>query len=224
MSIRDWPDQERPREKLISLGAEALSDAELLAIFLRIGSRGKSAVDLGREMLSHFDGLRGVMEANCKEFCQLPGLGETKYTQLHAVMEMARRYLRSEVDRGDIFDSPDATKDYLKLKFQHLSYEAFSCFFLDSQHQVIKFEKLFRGTIDSASVYPRDVVKRCLELDSKAVIFVHNHPSGVAEPSRADISLTKHLQQALDLFEIRVLDHFVIGDDEPVSFSKRGLL
>lgn len=201
-----------------------LSDAELLAIFLRTGTRGRSAVDLGRDILSHFGGLRPAMQASCADFCEIPGLGQSKYSQLQAALEMGRRYLQSEISRGNVLDSPQATRDYLSLKMQHLRHEAFACLFLDSQHQVIAFEELFRGTIDGASVYPRDVVKRCLDMDAKAVIFAHNHPSGIAEPSGADVRLTGRLQQALELIEIRVLDHFVIGDGQPVSFAERGLL
>lgn len=224
MSIKDWPDQERPREKLLSRGADALSDAELLAIFLRTGIKGRSAVDLGRDMVQRFGDLRGVLRATQAEFCQLPGLGQTKYAQLHASLEIGRRYLAEEVQRGDVLQSPQATRDYLSLKLGHLPHEVFACLFLDNQHQVIHFEEMFRGTLDGASVYPREVVKRALALDAKALIFAHNHPSGIAEPSQADRSLTEKLQQVLALVEIRVLDHFIVGDGQPVSFAERGLL
>lgn len=224
MSIKQWPVGEQPREKLMRKGAQALSDAELLAIFLRTGVKGRSAVDLGRDMVGHFGDLRAVMQASKADFCKLPGLGETKYAQLQAALEMGRRYLSVEIERGSVLDSPQATRDFLSLKLGYLSYEVFACLFLDNQHQLICFEEMFRGTIDGASVYPRDVVKRALELDAKAVIFAHNHPSGIAEPSQSDRVLTERLQQALSLVEIRVLDHFVIGDTEPVSFAERGLL
>ena len=224
MSIKQWPATEQPREKLINQGAYSLSDAELLAIFLRTGVKGRSAVDLGHDMVRHFGDIRGVMQAGIKEFCAIPGLGEAKYTQLQAALEIGRRYLAVEIKRGNVLDSPQATREYLRLKLGHLSYEVFACLFLDNQHQIIQFEEVFRGTIDGASVYPRDIVKRALELNAKAIIFAHNHPSGVAEPSEADRTLTKRLQQALNLLEIRVLDHFIIGDSQPVSFAERGLL
>ena len=224
MGIRDWPDQERPREKLINQGAGALSDAELLAIFLRTGISGCSAVDLARQMLTRLGGLQGVLQASIDEFAQIRGLGTAKYVQLQAVLEIGRRYLIDEVRRGDVLDSPQATRDLLGLKMRHLSYEVFACLFLDNQHQVIHYEEMFRGTLDGASVYPREVVKRALELDAKALIFAHNHPSGIAEPSQADRDLTVRLQEALGLLEIRVLDHFIVGDGEPVSFAERGLI
>lgn len=224
MSIKDWPDQERPREKLLSQGAGVLSDAELLAIFLRTGIKGRSAVNLSRELVNRFGDLRGVLQASQQDFCQLPGLGETKYAQLQAVLEIGRRYLSVEMQRGNVLDSPQATRDYLSLKLSHLSHEVFACLFLDNQHQMIQFEEMFRGTLDGASVYPREVVKRALELDAKALIFAHNHPSGIAEPSLSDRTLTEKLQEALQLVEIRVLDHFIVGDGEPVSFAERGLL
>jgi len=224
LSIKDWPDQERPREKLLNLGAAALSDAELLAIFLRTGTKGNSAVDLSRDMISRFGDLRGVLRADQREFCQLPGLGETKFAQLQAVLEIGRRYLAVEMQRGNVLDSPQVTRNYLKLKLGHLGYEVFACLFLDNQHQIIRFEEMFRGTLDGASVYPREVLKRALELEAKALIFAHNHPSGIAEPSSSDCTLTQKLQEALQLVEIRVLDHFIVGDGELVSFAERGLL
>ena len=224
MSIRDWPEGEQPREKLLNGGVVSLSDAELLAIFLRTGVRGSTAVDLARKLLTQFNGLRGVLEASLADFSSVPGLGSTKYAQLQAVLEIGRRYLADQVSRGNVLDSPQATRDLLKLKLCHLPYEVFACLFLDNQHQVIRFEEMFRGTLDGASVYPREVVKRALQLDAKALIFAHNHPSGICEPSRADHDLTRKLCKALELVEIRVLDHFVIGDGEPVSFAERGLL
>lgn len=201
-----------------------MSDAELLAIFLRIGAKGNSAVDLGRHLIQHFGDLRGVFGADKQEFCRLRGLGEAKYVQLHAALEIGRRYLAEQVQRGDILVSSQVTRDYLNMKLGHLPYEVFACLFLDNQHQVIHLEEMFRGTLDGASVYPREVVKRALQLDAKALIFAHNHPSGISEPSQADRLMTGKLQQALDLVDIRVLDHFIIGDGEPVSFAERGLL
>ncbi len=224
MSIKQWPATEQPREKLINQGAHSLSDAELLAIFLRTGVKGQSAVDLGRDMVRHFGDIRGVMRAGIGELCAIPGLGEAKYAQLQAALEMGQRYLAVEIQRGDVLDSPQATREYLRLKLGHLSYEVFACLFLDNQHQVIRYEEVFRGTIDGASVYPRDIVTRALKLNAKAVIFAHNHPSGIAEPSQADRALTERLQRALGLLEIRVLDHFIIGDGPPASFAELGLL
>ena len=224
MSIKDWPDQERPREKLLQHGAGVLSDAELLAIFLRTGVRGRSAVALARDLLARFGSLNAVLSAPPQEFCQQHGLGETKYAQLQAVLEIGRRYLQEQMQQGRVLDSPRATRDFLSLKLRHLPHEMFACLFLDNQHQVICFEEMFRGTLDGASVYPREVVKRALALNAKAVIFAHNHPSGIAEPSASDRSLTQRLQEALQLVEIRVLDHFIVGKGEPVSFAERGLI
>jgi DNA repair protein RadC len=224
MGIRDWPDRERPREKLLIRGAAVLSDAELLAIFLRTGIRGSTAVDLARQMIVQFGSLRGVLQASLEEFCRLPGSGPAKFAQLQAVLEIGRRYLVDEISRGDVLDSPQATRDLLGMKMGHLSHEVFACLFLDNQHQVIHYEEMFRGTLDGASVYPREVVKRALELDAKALIFAHNHPSGISEPSQADRDLTRRLQEALALVEIRVLDHFIVGDGQPLSFAERGLL
>jgi len=209
---------------LLNQGAAALSDAELMAIFLRTGVQGGSAVDLAREMTKQFGSLRGVLDASPSDFCAIRGLGQTKYAQLHAALEIGRRYLAEQLNRGKVLDNPQTTRDFLNLKLRHLPHEIFACLFLDNQHQVICFEEMFRGTLDGASVYPREVVKRALALDAKAVIFAHNHPSGVAEPSTADQTLTKRLQEALDLVEIRVLDHFVVGEGEPVSFAERGML
>ncbi|TNF98822.1 MAG: JAB domain-containing protein [Gammaproteobacteria bacterium] len=224
MSIKDWPDQERPREKLLHRGSSSLSDAELLAIFLRTGMKGRSAVDLARDMIKQFGSLRAVLSAPRETFCALPGIGDTKYAQLQAALEIGRRYLFEEIRRGEAINSPQTTRDYLNLKLRHLPHEVFACLFMDNRHQVIEFDEMFRGTLDGASVYPREVVKRAIQLDAKAVIFAHNHPSGMAEPSEADLALTRRLKDALALVEIRVLDHFVIGDGEAVSFAERGLL
>ncbi|WP_064699673.1 RadC family protein [Halomonas caseinilytica] len=224
MSIRDWPEGERPREKLLALGSEALSDAELLAIFLRVGVPGRSAVDLARDLLSSFGGLRPLLEADQRTFCAERGLGQAKYVQLQAVLELARRHLASRLDREAALTSPGLVRDYLSSRLRHLGHEEFAALFLDSQHRVIRYESLFRGTLDSASVYPREVARRALELGAGAMIFAHNHPSGVAEPSDADRRITERLRQALALFEIRVLDHFVVGDGEVVSFTEQGLL
>lgn len=224
MSIRDWPDDERPREKLLARGAAALSDAELLAIFLRTGIPGRSAVDLARDLLTRYGGLRHLLEADLTSFCEGPGLGMAKYVQLQAVMEMARRYLEETLQRGDALQSVADTRRYLTAKLRHEPHEVFGCLFLDNRHRVIHFETLFQGTIDGASVHPRHVVKRALHHNAAAVILAHNHPSGVAEPSRADEQITLRLKEALALIDVRVLDHFIVGDGESVSFAERGLL
>jgi len=223
-SIRDWPANERPREKLLSAGPATLSDAELLAIFLRTGIPGKTAVDLARELLQAWGGLRPLLDAGQAEFCGHHGLGSAKYAQLQAVLEMARRHLQEQLHREDVLENPDATRRYLTSRLRHLGHEVFACLFLDNRHRVIAFEELFRGTIDGASVHPREVVKRTLHHNAAALILAHNHPSGVAEPSRADIGLTRRLTDALALIDARVLDHVVIGDGAPVSFAERGLL
>jgi DNA repair protein RadC len=224
MAISDWPAAERPREKLLQRGPKALSDAELLAIFLRTGAPGKSAVDLARELLSEFGSLRALLNADLQRFCQGVGLGEAKYTQLQAVLEMARRHFEEILQRGDALTSVDATRAYLSAQLRRYNHEVFACLFLDNQHRVIVFEELFRGTLDSASVYPREVLKRVLLHNAAAVIFAHNHPSGISEPSSADRQITEKLQQALQLFDVRVLDHFIVGDGWPYSFAEHGLL
>lgn len=224
MSIRDWPAAERPREKLLARGPEALSDAELLAIFLRTGVTGKSAVDLARDLLTDFGGLRALLAADRERFCRAAGLGEAKFVQLRANLEMARRHLGETLRRGNPLTDPDATRRYLIARLRDLPHEVFACLYLDNRHRVIAFEELFRGTLDGASVHPREVVKQALAHNAAALIFAHNHPSGVAEPSGADRLLTRRLREALDLVEIRVLDHFVVGDGYGVSFAERGWL
>jgi DNA repair protein RadC len=224
MAITDWPREERPREKLLQKGAQALSDAELLAIFLRTGTRGKTAVDLARDLLTRFGGLRPLLEANLTEFCEGEGLGEAKYAQLQATTEMARRHLLETLRRGDVLESPDHTRRYLQSRMRDYPHEVFACLFLDNRHRVIEFEELFQGTINGASVHPREVVKKALGHNAASVILAHNHPSGVAEPSEADRNITRRLGEALGLVDIRVLDHLVIGDGETVSFAERGLL
>lgn len=222
MSIRDWPAAERPREKLLEQGAASLTDAELLAIFLRTGVTGKSAVDLARYLLSEFGGLRVLLEADLAGFSQHLGLGPAKYAQLQAVLEMSRRHLAERLRRDSALESPQTVRDYLKAQLRHEPHEVFGCLFLDAKHRVLAFEVLFRGGIDSASVYPRQVVKRALANNAAAVILTHNHPSGVAEPSQADRVLTQRLKDALALVEVRVLDHFIIGDGEPLSMAELG--
>jgi DNA repair protein RadC len=224
MTIKDWPVQERPREKLLRSGAKALSDAELLAIFLRTGIRGASALDLARELLQKFGGLRPLLAADRKEFCAMPGLGDAKYCQLQAVLEMAHRHLGESLTQGDVLTSPEATRHYLHSRLQPYPHEVFACLFLDNRHRVLAFEELFQGTIDGASVYPREVLRRCLHHNAAAVIFAHNHPSGIAEPSHADERITLKLKEALALVDIRVLDHIIIGGGCSVSLAERGLL
>jgi len=224
MAITDWPAEERPREKLIQRGVDALSDAELLAIFLRTGVKGKSAVDLSRELLDEFGGLRQLLEADCQEFCQAHGLGTAKFAQLQAVLEMGRRHLQATLQRGSALESPQAVKNYLATKLRHQHREVFACLFLDNKHRVIEYEELFYGTINAASVYPREVVRKALQYNAAALILTHNHPSGIAEPSLADERITQKLIEALSAIDVRVLDHLVIGDGEAVSFAERGLL
>ncbi len=222
MPITDWPMAERPREKLLSRGANALSDAELLAIFLRTGIKGKTAVDLARDVISHFGGLRNLLLADKKAFCQFSGLGEAKFAQLQAVLELSRRHLKETLKRGEFLQNPQATQDYLSAQLRDLPYEVFACLFLDNQHRVIEFEILFQGTINGASVHPREVVRKTLKHNAAALILAHNHPSGIAEPSSADRHITKQLTEALALIDVRVLDHIVVGDGECVAFSERG--
>jgi DNA repair protein RadC len=224
MTIRDWPEQERPREKMLARGAAALSDAELLALFFGSGRRGQTAVDLGRELLSQQGGLKPLLELDPSALAGQPGLGAAKSCRLHAALELGRRYLASELQRPDALTNPAACADYLRARIAAHPYEVFACLFLDNRHRVIAFEELFRGSIDGASVHPREVVRRCLAHNAAAVIFAHNHPSGVAEPSQADRDITAELQRALALIEVRVLDHFIVGSGQPLSLAERGML
>lgn len=224
MAITDWPSGERPREKLLQRGAEALSDAELLAIFLRTGVAGKTAVDLARELLDEYGSLRPLLEADQKRFCKSLGLGNAKYAQLQAVLEMGKRHLQETLERGISLENPEQTKAYLVSQLREYPHEVFACLFLDNRHRIIQFDKLFQGTINGASVHPREVVKQALSHNAAAVILAHNHPSGVAEPSQADQQITQRLKQALDLVDVRVLDHIIVGDGETVSLAERGML
>ncbi|MGD9888924.1 MAG: DNA repair protein RadC [Halothiobacillaceae bacterium] len=224
MAITDWPEDERPREKLLKHGAAVLSDAELLAIFLRTGVTGKSAVDLARELLTTFGGLRALMQASRSEFCQGLGLGDAKIAQLQAVLEMARRHLRESLERGDALSSPDAVRSYLTARLRDQPREVFLVLFLDTRHRLIAAEEMFLGTIAEASVHPREVVRKAMQHNAAALIVAHNHPSGVAEPSRADEVLTCRLRDALALLDVRLLDHFVVGDGVPVSLAERGVI
>ncbi len=223
MSITDWPVNERPREKLIQRGAAALSDAELLAIFLRTGVVGKSAVDLARELLTRFGNLTQMFAASEAVFCETHGMGQAKYAQLQAVLEMSRRALQEEMRIGDALNSPLAVRNYLQLLLRGREQEVFMVIFLDAQHRVIVAEEMFHGTLTQTSVYPREVVKRALALNAAAVIFAH-HPSGVAEPSQSDRLLTDALKQALQLVDVRVLDHFIVAGAGCLSFAEKGML
>ncbi len=224
MAITDWPAGERPREKLLQRGAAALSDAELLAIFLRTGVTGKSAVDLARELIVKFGDLTRLIAASEKDFCGIHGLGQAKFVQLQAVVEISRRALHEEMASGDALNSPGAVREFLQLLLRTRQQEVFVALFLDAQHRVIATEELFRGTLTQTSVYPREVVKRALHHNAAAVIFAHNHPSGVAEPSQSDQLLTAALKQALQLVDVRVLDHFIVAGAGCLSFAERGLL
>lgn len=224
MKISEWPERERPREKLLAHGARTLSDAELLAIFLHTGVPGKTAVDLARELLNRFGDLRHLFESSREEFCTARGLGNAKFAQLQAVLEMARRHLHEGLRDGDVLNSPALTRQYLRSYLRDEPREVFAILYLDGRNRVLAFEPLFYGTIDGAAVYPREVVRCCLRHNAAAVIVAHNHPSGVAEPSQADHRITERLRDALALVDIRLLDHIVIGVGECVSFAERGWL
>ena len=224
MKITDWPADERPREKLLKLGAPHLTDAELLAIFLRTGIAGINAVDLARQLLRGFGSLRALLVANQQEFCLHRGLGEAKFIQLQAVLEMARRFYAEGLNRSTTLTDVGRTRTFLISQLRDEQNEVFAMLLLDSQHRVIRFERMFNGTIDAAAVYPRVLVKKALELNAAAVILAHNHPSGVAEPSQADKHITRRIIDAMGLVDIRVLDHFVVGDGIAVSFAERGLM
>ncbi|MFT6101708.1 MAG: DNA repair protein RadC [Granulosicoccus sp.] len=224
MAITDWPMAERPRERLLLNGASALSDAELLAIFLRTGCAGLSAVDLARRLLNDFGGLRAILDADQSAFCKGKGLGNASYAQLQAVLEMAKRHLAETLTKGNIFTQSEQVKRYLSAQLRHRQQEIFATLFLNSQHQLLRYQEIFFGTVNSASVYPREIVKLALEHNAVAVIFAHNHPSGIAEPSQADRHITQQLIESLRLIDIKVLDHLVVGDGEVCSFAERGWL
>jgi DNA repair protein RadC len=224
MAITDWPANERPREKLLAQGATALSDAELLAIFLRVGVKGKSAVDLARDLLNTFGSLNGIFSADLSKIQQVHGMGESKYCQLQAIFEMSRRALSEEMREGDTLNSPQKVRDYLTLALSHLRVEVFMGLFVDTQNRIVAHEILFEGTLTHTSVYPREIVRRALHHNAAAVILAHNHPSGVTTPSASDISITQTLKQSLDLIEVRVLDHFIVAGNQMASFVELGLL
>ncbi|HJY77835.1 MAG TPA: DNA repair protein RadC [Burkholderiales bacterium] len=223
MAISDWPLAERPRERLLAEGAKVLSDAELVAVLLRTGLPGKSAVELGRELVQEFKGVSGVLEAGAR-LGGVKGLGPAKAAQFAAAMELARRALQEELKRTAALTSPGAVRDYLRLAIGGRAHEVFVCIWLDAQHRVIKFEEPFQGTLTQTSVYPREIVKAALACNAAAVIFAHNHPSGAAQPSQADELLTANLKEALALIEVRVLDHFIVAGHQAISFAERGLL
>lgn len=224
MSIKSWPADDRPREKLLNKGAPSLSDAELLAIFLRVGMKGKSAVDLARDLLKRFGSLQGLFSANRQELCEMDGMGAAKFAQLQAIQELARRALAEQIAEADALSSPGAVRDYLRLSLQTLPYEVFMGIFLNAQNRVISSDELSRGTMDQTSVFPREIVKRALAHNAAAVIFAHNHPSGNPEPSQADRHLTRTLSDALGTIDVRVLDHFVIAPGAIMSFAEQGLM
>ena len=224
MGIKDWPAGEGPREKLLRDGAEVLSDAELIAVLLRNGLPGQNAVELGRMLLAEFGSLRQILAAPLQQVSRIPGLGPVKFAQLQSAAEISRRISREKLQRGTVLTNPDLTRDYLMRQLSDRAYEVFAMLLLDSQHRVIQFVELFRGTLDAASVYPREVVRLALEKQAGAVIVCHNHPSGVAEPSMADRRITERLKCALATIDVPLLDHMVVGDLEIVSFAERGWL
>lgn len=224
MPIHDWPENERPREKLLSKGATALSEAELLAILLRVGIVGKNAVELARDLLLRFGNLRRLFAASAVELSTVPGIGQAKFVQFQAALELARRVLTEEINECGVLASPSAVRDFLRLRLQALDREVFCCLFLDTQHRVLGVEDLFVGTLTQTSVYPREVVKRALQINAAAVIFAHNHPSGIAEASHSDRLLTNRLREALELVDIKVLDHVIVAGNHAISFTERGWL
>ena len=224
MSLKDLPAESRPREKLLARGAGALSDVELLALLLRTGLPGKGVFDLASSVLETFDGFSGLLATDANELRRIKGLGPAKRAEVAAVLEMARRALAQQLHATPVFDAPKAVKEYVALHLGQLPHEVFAVLFLDAQHRLLKLEPLFHGTLTQTSVYPREVVKRALQLNAGAVVLAHNHPSGAAEPSRADELLTQTLKSALQLVDVRVLDHLVVGRGQVVSFAERGLL
>lgn len=224
MAITDWPQNERPREKLLSMGAHTLSEAELLAIFLRVGVKGKSAVDLARDLLVKFKTLTQLLTSSKETFCETPGLGMAKFAQIQAILEISRRYLYQTISEKVIIKNAEQTKCFLKTALSQHKREVFSCLFLDTRHRVLAFEELFYGTIDSATIHPREIAKRALHHNAAAVIFAHNHPSGDPMPSTSDKAITHKLVEVLKTFDIRVLDHMIVGENRVSSFAELGLI
>lgn len=224
MSIRQWPEHERPRERLLRSGSHSLSDAELLAIFLGTGGRGMDAVARGRELISRFGSLRALLDQSSESLVNEPGLGPASVCRLKAALELGTRHLAADLERGEALTDPASAGAYFSRRLRSLPHEVFACLFLDNRHRALAFEELFRGTIDAAEVHPREVVRRALAHNAAAVIIGHNHPSGVAEPSAADRAITQRLREALDLIGVRVLDHFIVGDGPALSLAQRGWL
>ena len=223
MRITDWPSNERPREKLMQQGAQALSNAELLALFLRTGTQGKTAVDLSRALLVQFGSLKNLLSAPYQAFKKIPGIGHAKYCQLQAILALSQRYLQETMDKTRLTHTTE-THEYIHMRLRHYTKEVFACLFLDTQHHIIAFEELFHGTLNRANIYLREVVKRVLAHNAAAVVFAHNHPSGIAEPSHSDQHITQRLIYALKIIEVEVLDHIIVGDRDLVSMAERGLL
>lgn len=224
MAITDWPEGERPRERLIKEGPAHLSDAELLAIFLRTGAQGKSAVDLAREIMTHFGSLKSLFRASLADFGEVSGIGPAKYAQLQAILELARRLLSEDMASGIVLGSPTAVREYLQLSLCGRAYEAFVVLFLDVRNRLIESVELFRGTLSHTSVYPRELIKAALDRNAASVILAHNHPTGAPDPSQADRQLTQSLKKTLDLVEVRLLDHFIVAETAMYSFAEAGLL
>lgn len=224
MSINEWPVTEQPRYKLLHRGAQSLNDAELLAVFLRTGTHGKSAVDLGRELISEFGNIRNMIDSPKEKFLNIKGLGDSKYVLIQASIELGRRYLESTLKQSDAFSNSIDTRQFIASKLRAYPYEVFACLFLDTKHRLIRFEELFTGTIDSSVVHPREILRKAMECNAAAVVLCHNHPSGQAEPSQSDHKLTLKLQNLLEMVDIRVLDHIIVGNGETVSFAERGLM
>ena len=224
MAITDWPEQERPREKLLAKGASALSDAELLAIFLRTGTHGLSAVELARTLLIQFGDLHSLFQANQHTFCEKKGLGNAKYAQLQAVLEMSRRYLEADIKKGDALHNPKQTQRYLQSQLQHHPNEVFAVLFLDSKNRILKYQELFYGSINSAAVYPREILRQAIHHNAASLILAHNHPSGTPQPSQHDIDITQKITTALKLIDIRTLDHIIVGHNQCFSFAEQGLM
>ncbi len=216
--------RERPREKLFDLGAKNLSDAELISLLLGSGGKGSSALDLSRELLHEFDGLAGLLSTDFRQISRVSGIGPAKAASLAAMRELGHRQLYAEVRNRDVLSSSQATREYLRARFRYCKSEIFSCIFLTNQHHILRLDEMFQGTIDGAAVYPREVVERCISYNAAAVILAHNHPSGIAEPSQADIAITRKLRVALETIDVRVLDHLIVGSSQVVSLAERGLM
>lgn len=224
MTISSWPLNERPREKLLNLGPNSLSDAELLAIFLRTGIRGKTALDLARELLTEFGTLKNLLAASPPFFCQKPGLGKAKFAILKAALELGRRYAEQTIEKGETLRNSEVTKRFLMGRLQAYSHEVFACLFLDNQNRLLSFEELFQGTLSEATIYPREVVKRCLYHNAAKVILAHNHPSGNPQPSHADGEMTQLLKETLALIDVQIVDHIIVGNQDNFSFAESGLM